>query len=205
MTIHRCRRSGLSAAGLLLALGLLAVAAAADGVGAVPRCGEFPAQADAQTRFSELGGSPRHAVGDLDGDRDGIVCEGLPAPYAAYATLGFNRKGGFLYGIASMPPVAEGEEHFPCLRGNHKGPFGARRLQVYRVRPGADQPIGGPLNAEAQPESGRLIWKASRATLLPGRYYVTFEAKIRVAPYGRNQCPGFRSREIPLPAPRLSR
>jgi hypothetical protein len=184
-----------------LAIAALFASAAAAGGAAVGSCSSFASQADAQARFAGLGGSPGHPVGQLDGDRDGIACEGLHGPYAAYATLGYNRKGGFLYGIASMPPVAGGE-HFPCLRGNHKGPFGARRLQVYRARAGADERIGDPLNAEAQPERGELLWKAPRATLVPGRYYVAFEAKMRVKPYGRNRCPGFRSREVPLPAPR---
>jgi len=165
-------------------------------------CAEFTAQADAQTRFAELGGSPAHAVGALDGDRDGIACEGLPGPYAGYATLGYNRRGGFLYGVVTMPAAPGGEERFPCLRGNPKGPLGPRRLNVYRVTADGDRAIlDQVVGAEARPESGRLLWKVPRVAIAPGRYYVAFTESIPLTPYGRSKCPGFRSRETTLPVP----
>jgi hypothetical protein len=168
-------------------------------------CAEFAAQADAQARFAELGGSPGHAIGDLDGDRDGIACEGLSGPYSGYATLGYNRRGGFLYGVVRMPVAPNGEERFPCLRGNPKGPKGPRRLNVYRVDPDGDRAIlDQVIAAEARPESGRLLWKEPRAGIAPGRYYVAFSESIPLTPHGRSKCPAFRSRETMLPAKRTS-
>jgi hypothetical protein len=200
------RRSRLRPALLALVSALLGAAAlASGGAASSPDCAEFAAQADAQARFAELGGAPGHAVGDLDRDRDGIACEGLHGPYAAYATLGYNREGGFLYGSAAMPAAPRAGEGFPCLRGNRKGPLGPRRLRVYRALPGRDRAIAGRVRTGADPVAGRLLWKVPRPALAPGRYYVVFEAAIRSSPYGRNPCPGFRSREVSLPAPRLSR
>jgi hypothetical protein len=187
---------------LLLTAAVLALAVCAGGAGAataVPGCAAFPSQAEAQGYFADLGGSPRHAVGNLDPDRDGVACEGRPGPYRPFATIGYNRRGDFFYGVATMPPAAGGDERFPCLYGNRKFPDGPRRLNVYKVQPGADKPIFGVLGAEARPESGRLLWKAERETVTPGTYYAAFEEKIRLSPYGDNQCPGFRSAEVALP------
>ena len=178
-------------------LGIWAVAAAA--VTPVPGCPSFSSQAEAQDYFADLGGSPRRPVGGLDGDRDGIACESLSGPYKPFATIGYNLKGKFFYGVASMPPAATGEERFPCLYGNRRFPDGPRRLNVYKVQPGADKPIFGILGAEAKPESGRLFWKADRDVVTPGRYYAAFEERIPLTPYGANECPGFRSGEIALP------
>jgi hypothetical protein len=174
-------------------------AATAKAVTPVSGCASLGNQAEAQDYFAELGGSPHRAVGDLDGDHDGIACEGLPGPYKPFATIGYNRKGGFFYGIASMPPAAGGGEGFPCLYGNRNFPDAPRRLNVYRVLPGPDKPLFGVLAAEARPESGRLLWKAEREVVAAGRYYAAFEEKIRLRPYGANECPGFRSGEIALP------
>ncbi|HEV7615129.1 MAG TPA: hypothetical protein VGO36_02745 [Solirubrobacterales bacterium] len=198
MAAHALSRICLPLLGLA-ALALLA--AAASGSAASPGCQEFSSQGDAQTVFIELGGSPGHAVGSLDPDRDGIACEGLPAPYAGHATIGYNRAGGFLFGTASMPAAASGEERFPCLQGNRRGPEGPRRLSVYRAQEGDDRPVLTGIGAEARPESGRLVWKAPRATIVPGRYYVAFAEAIPLTPYGRSQCPGFRSRQTWLPRP----
>jgi len=184
----------------IAALGLWAAVAVA--VTPVPGCSSFSSQAAAQDYFAELGGSPRRAVGDLDGDSDGVACEGLSGPYKPFATIGYNRKGGFFYGIASMPPAATGDERYPCLYGNRHFPDGPRRLNVYKVVPGPDKATFGVLGAEARPESGRLLWKAEREDVTPGSYYVGFEEKIRLSPYGANECPGFRSAEIALPQPR---
>ena len=189
----------------LAAVGLLPWTPGGSAPAASLSCVSFAAQADAQASFATRGGTPVRPVGDLDPDRDGIACEGLPAPYAGYATLGYNRKGGFLYGVASMPAAPDGEERFPCLRGNGKGPEGPRRLSVYRVDPGGDRRILGAIGAEARPESGHLVWKVDRATLVPGIYYVAFREAIPLTPYGRSKCPTFRSRQVRLPAPRPGR
>ncbi len=198
-------RPRLRLLGLVL-VALAGSAAAASGSSEVPLvCSAFSSQADAQIRYAELGGSAGHQVGDLDGDRDGIACEGRPVPYAGYATLGYNRKGGFFYGLASMPPAPSGKERFPCLQGNRRGPEGPRRLTVYRVRRGDDRPVLTGIGAEAKRDRGQLLWKAPRATIAPGRYYAAFAEAIPSTPYGRSECPAFRSRDVTLPAPRLSR
>jgi hypothetical protein len=183
------------------AIAALGLAAAAGAVTPVPGCASFASQAGAQDYFGRYGGSPSHAVGSLDPDRDGIACEGLGGPYKAYATIGYNRKGRFFYGVASMPPAAKGEEEFPCLYGNRHFPDGPRRLNVYKVQPGDDKPIFGVLAAEARPSSGRLLWKAERDAVTPGLYYAAFEERIPLKPHGANQCPGFRSAELALPQP----
>ena len=183
----------------IAALGLWAVAAGA--VTPVPGCASFASQAGAQDYFGRYGGSPSHPVGGLDPDRNGVACEGLGGPYKPYATIGYNRKGRFFYGVASMPPAAKGDEEFPCLYGNRHFPDGPRHLNVYKAQPGADKPIFGTLKAEARPESGRLLWKAERDAVTPGLYYVAFEERIPLKPYGANQCPGFRSAELALPQP----
>ena len=175
------------------------------GADGAPSCGDFSSQGDAQTLFAELHGSPGHPIGDLDGDRDGIACEGLPAPYSGYATLGYNRKGGFFYGVASLPAAPKGDERFPCLQGNRRGPEGPRRLSVFRVRRGDDRPVLVGVGAEAKRDSGELVWKEPRATITPGRYYVAFAESLPSTPYGRSECPSFRSRDVTLPAPRLRR
>jgi hypothetical protein len=185
----------LATGAALLAVSLLP----GSGAAATPGCPSFRSQAAAQEYLAELGGGPGRPVGALDDDRDGVACEELPGPYKAFATIGYNRRGGFFYGIASMPSAAQGEEGFPCLYGNRHFPDGPRRLNVYKVRPGADRPIFAPLGAEARPESGRLLWKAERDVIMPGLYYAAFEEKVPMSPYGANQCPGFRSREVALP------
>ena len=188
----------------LIAL-MVGVWAPSGGAETPPSCADFSSQGDAQALFAELHGGPGHPVGDLDDDRDGIACEGLSAPYAGYATLGYNRKGGFFYGVASMPVAPKDDERFPCLQGNHRGPAGPRRLSVYRVRRGDDRPVLVGVGAEAKRDSGELVWKAPRATIAPGRYYAAFAEAIPSTPYGRSECPAFRSRDVTLPAPRLRR
>ena len=65
----------------------------------------------------------------------------------------------------------------------------------------ADREIAGDVAAEAQPESGRLIWKAEKGSIVRGAYYAEFEPRIPLTPYGGNDCPGFRSRPTVLPPP----
>lgn len=198
MSVSLVRRAYIG----LIGTSLLALAAAfgapTGGADPAPSCSDFSSQGDAQAIFAEL-------QGPLDADRDGIACEGLSAPYTGYATLGYNRKGGFFYGAASLPAAPNGDERFPCLQGNRRGPEGPRRLSVYRVRRGDDRPVLVGVGAEAKRDSGDLVWKEPRATIAPGRYYVAFAESLPSTPYGRSECPAFRSREVTLPAPRLRR
>lgn len=163
-----------------------------------PPCTSYPNQADAQERSFAEGGSPAHDAGGLDDDGDGVACEGLPGPYAGYATIGYNRERKFLYGTASLPSEADGDG-FACLLGNRQFTDGTRRLTIYRSLPGPDKAISRPLKAEPRPGSGRLLWKLARDLTVTGRYYVVFEAQIHLSPYKPSNCPEFRSRKTSLP------
>jgi hypothetical protein len=147
-----------------------------------------------------MGGSPSRNVRGLDGDSDGVACEGLPGPYAGFATIGYHRARAFFYGAASMPATESG---FACLLGNRHYPEGPRQLRIYRVRPGADLAVSPVLGAEARPGSGRLLWKLEK-DLVPGHYYAAFEGRQAEAPYKPPECPEFRSRAVYLPRPRAS-
>ncbi len=189
--------------GLLLGLLLAALLAASQGAaaGGAPGCGSFATQAEAQEAFVAAGGTPSHPVGRLDPDHDGVACEQLPPPYQGYATIGYNRAHDFVYGTATMPSV--GPKGFACLYGNRHFPEAARKVIIYKVLPGEDKPLVGEYTgaAEARPESGRLLWRVDRSKLLPGRYYATFQERVRTHPYGANECPGFSSRPTELPRP----
>ena len=187
---------------LITALGAFALWAAASGAEAgAPGCPSFDSQAAAQTYFVDRGGGPGNAVGRLDPDGDGVACEGLGAPYQGFATIGYNRKRDFFYGVATMPPLAAGNGRFACLAGNRFDPEGPRRLGVYRLSPGGDVAVlgGHTRSAESRPDTGKLVWKADKASLLSGHYYVAFEAALRTSPYGPGPCPEFRSRPARLP------
>ncbi len=189
---------------LAIALAGLGVLAPADGgAAATPGCPSFASQAAAQTYFIAQGGSPKHHVGGLDPDRDGVACEGLGAPYQGYATVAYNKKRHFFYGVASMPPLAAGNGEFACLTGNRFEPESSRLLRIYRVKRGGDVAVLGSQtrSAEARKASGRLVWKADKRLSVPGRYYVAFEASIRTEPYSPTPCPEFRSRPTRLPSP----
>jgi hypothetical protein len=175
---------------------------AAQASPAAPGCASFSSQAEAQDRFGDLGGSPGQRVGSLDPDRDGVACEGLPGPYKGYATVAYSLRRGFFFGTASMP--REGGGGFACLEGNRHFDDGPRLLTLFRVRPGRDLTIRDEIGAAARPGSGRLLWKAEQDPIAPGRYYVVFEARQYISPYGPNQCPGFRSPEFALPKLRRS-
>ena len=183
----------------LAALALALMVPAAGGAGkAVPGCPSFSSQAEAQELFVELGGSGSRNASGLDGDGDGVACEGLSGPYAGFATIGYHRVRGFFYGAASMPATTEG---FACMSGNRSFPEGPRRLRVYRVRPGPDLAVSRLLRAEALEASGRLRWKLEKA-LVPGRYYAAFEERQPEGPYRPPECPGFSSAQVLLPQPR---
>jgi hypothetical protein len=170
------------------------------GAGA-PGCGSFASQEEAQAYFMEHGGTPRHHLGALDGDRDGVACEGLKGPFQGYATIGYNKEKRFFYGTASMPSMAPGSGEFACLYGNRHFPDAARRLRLFKVKPGDDKLLveARGHGTEAKPASGRLLWRVDQKTIVPGRYYVEFEERVSQSPYGRNLCPGFRSRATKLP------
>jgi hypothetical protein len=192
------KRLSLGLGGALWAIVLLLLAG--SGGAAVPRCPSFGSQAEAQESFLELGGTPGDDVGGLDGNGNGVACESLPGPYEGYATIDFNRRKGFLYGVATLPRTESG---FQCLLGNRYDPDTARRLNVYRERPGPDKAIlGDGIGTASDPNTGKLVWKAVKPGLPPGRYYAAFEARIAISPYGRNLCPGFDSRPALLPAPK---
>lgn len=182
---------------------LLAVGAAGSRAAAVPGCGAFKAQGDAQDAFLEAGGDPGRNVGRMDADRDGVACEELPAPFKGYATIGYNRKRQFIYGVVTMP-IPPAANVAPCMYGNKNFPDSSRRLNVFKVRSDGDKPLLGryKAGAEAQPEAGKLIWKVERPLVIPAKYYVSFDEKVRTSPYGRNPCPGFSSRPTLLPRPR---
>jgi Excalibur calcium-binding domain len=175
----------------------LVIAVPNPAAGTKPRagCPSFSSQAEAQDRFVLLGGTPSQNARGLDEDGDGVACEGLPAPYRGFATIGYHRGRGFFYGTATMPATESG---FACLFGNPQFPDGPRRLEVFLVRPGPDLSISRWLGAEARPESGRLLWRHHR-DLVPGRYYAAFEERQRETPFRPPECPGFASRETYLP------
>jgi Excalibur calcium-binding domain len=177
--------------------------AAPSGAASTRGCASFDSQAAAQAYFIEHGGGAGKAVGRLDGDRDGVACEGLKGPYQGFAGFGYNSRRRFFYGNAEMPSTVAGGDEFACLYGNRHFPEGPRRLNVYRVTPDGDKPLlrrKFGIGAEANPKTGHLVWKID-ARHAKGRYYMAFEERIRLHPYGPNECPAFRSRTIALPTP----
>ncbi len=192
----------LGLAGLLGAASLLALAG--NGAAAVPGCPSFGSQSEAQDAFVELGGSPRDHVGKLDSDHDGVACEGLSGPYKGYATIGYNREKQFFYGTATMPR-GSGKGGVHCLYGDRRGGNSPRKVHVFRITSSGDKPLlgdGYAGKAEALSASGRLLWKAEKAVPVAGRYYASFEERIRLTPYGRSECPSFSSQPTLLPRPR---
>lgn len=178
------------------AVAMLAIVASPSGGIAKPAgCSSVPSQAAGQERFLLLDGSPSRNAGGMDSDGDGVACEGLPGPYAGYATIGYHRGRGFFYGAATMPETADG---FACLAGNRSYPEGPRRLRIFRVRPGPDLVVSRLLGAAASASGGRLLWKLEKE-LVPGDYYAVFEERQREGPYRPPECPGFASRETRLP------
>lgn len=194
------RPSPLALVLTLVAVAVLAFAATASSAAATRGCASFKSQAQAQVYFIEEGGTIEHGVGLLDPDHDGVACEGSPGPFRGYATLGYNKKRDFFYGTVSMPPSPTGGE-FPCMIGNRHFPDAPRRLNVYKVNGDGDKAIFNQfgLGAEADPSSGRLIWRADRKTVIPGNYFAEFEEKARTTAYGGTECPAFRSPIVSLP------
>jgi hypothetical protein len=185
-------------AAIALAVAFACGALAASGSAKAPGCSSFKSQAAAQELFVQMGGGPARDVGNLDPDGDGVACEDRPGPNEGFATIGYNRAKRFFYGVATMP-ATESEDGFACLQGNRHYPDGPRLLKIYRVLRGGDRLISPDVGAEARPDSGRLLWKFDRKAVPPGRYYASFEEKIRPSPYAPSECPGFRSRASYLP------
>ena len=100
-------------------------------------------------------------------------------------------------------PAGNDGSGFPCLYGNRRFPDAPRKVDLYRITPRGDKPLIGEFQgkAEARPQSGRLLWKADVSGPPTGRYYVSFEARIPLRPYGPNECPGFSSQPTLLPRP----
>jgi hypothetical protein len=186
----------------LLAIACLALAIgfAESGVAAAPGCGSFASQAEAQERLLALGGSPSEPIPRLDPDRDGVACEGSPGPYKGYATVAYSSRQGFFHGTAAMPPESGGAG-FACLEGNRHFDDGPRLLTLLEARPGPDLVVRAEVPTATRPSSGRVLWKLEKAPIASGRYYVIFEERQPLTPYGPNQCPGFRSAEFSLPRP----
>lgn len=192
----------MGAVALAVIVGVVgALASAGGGTAAVPGCGSFDAQSDAQDVFIERGGSPKRNLGGMDPDRDGVACENLPGPYKGYATVGYNRKKQFFFGTATMPSGASGEP--ACMYGNRRYPDAARRVNLFRITPDGDKPLLGEYQGrtEARPAKGRLLWKAKRVRPARGLYYAEVEERIPLSAYGRVECPGFSSRPALLPRP----
>lgn len=186
---------------LAVVVAFLAFGALGSSGDSVRGCASFASQAEGQAYFMHLGGSPEQPLGELDPDHDGVACEGLTGPFQGYAAIGYNKKGGFFYGTASMPPNGPGSSEYVCLYGNRHFPDAPRRLHLFRVKSGSDRPLTTAFGhgAEAKPATGRLLWKVEQRTIVPGRYYVQFEERVSNSPYGKNPCPGFRSRAVQLP------
>jgi hypothetical protein len=169
----------------------------AGGAAAPRKCGFFESQADAQTYFQQRGGSPRHGVGSLDPDGDGVACEELDAPYIGFATVGYNRPRDFFWGALAMPRTGEGE--FACLEGNPHFADGPRLVRLMQEKPGRDRPLFHSVRTEVRKATGRLVWKVNVKLPGSGRYYARFAEKLRLRPFGPNECPAFRSRPAALP------
>ncbi len=192
----------LGALALVALASLLTLALAASGNAAVPGCAGYRSQGEAQDAFVGAGGGPGRNLGNLDPDRDGVACEALPAPYKGYATIGYNRKRQFFYGTATMPQATTSEGPYPCMFGDRIGDDAPRKVNVFRVTAGGDRALLGPsAGRTAQGPDGRLLWKADKPLPGPGRYYASFEERIRTDPYGPTDCPGFSSRPTLLPRP----
>jgi hypothetical protein len=128
-----------------------------------------------------------------------VACEELDGPYVGFATISYNRTRAFFWGAVAMPRTGEGEGEFACLAGNPHFADGPRLVKLMQERTGRDRQVFRSIGAEARKTTGRLVWKANVKLPAPGRYYAQFAEKVRLHPYGPNECPAFRSRPIALP------
>lgn len=197
------RPYGRSLAPLALLVALALWLPLGANAGGARGCGSFKSQAAAQHLFTDVGGGVKHGVGKLDRDHDGVACEELSGPYAGFATLGYNKKHDFFYGTVSMPAdPSGGRGYHPCMVGNSRLPDGPRRLNVYKVqRDGSRKPIfdQAGIGLEVRRTSGRMLWRADRRVVIPGRYYAELEPRAPNAADAVSDCPGFRSEVVKLP------
>lgn len=178
---------------------VLLVLPAGGGAAGSSRCTAFDTQADAQGYFISRGGSPRHGIARLDVDGDGVACEQLGRSYVGFATIAYNAPRDFFYGSIAMPRIPGGNGRYACLAGNPRFPKGPRLIRVMRVRPGPDRLVFRAIRAEVHPATGHLVWKADVELRVPGRYYARIAKKVRLHPFGPNQCPAFSTRSVALP------
>lgn len=192
----------LAAPAAALVAGLALAQSGGEASAAKQGCAGFQTQAAAQVALldSLAPGGERRSARSLDQDGDRVACEALGGPFAGYPTLGYNRREAFLYGFVRMPLNSTEEGPYPCLLGNSHFPDGPRLVHLFRVRDGEDALVSPEhgWGAQAEPEQGRLAWKAVKRPH-PGRYYLEVEERIPLTPYGANPCPGFRSPTFQLP------
>ncbi|HYH54610.1 MAG TPA: hypothetical protein VD761_10820 [Solirubrobacterales bacterium] len=197
------RRSWLAATAAAVVAGLALAQSGGEASAAKAGCAGYSSQAAAQVAFldSLAREDKQGPAPGLDPDRDRIACEGLDGPFAGYAMLGYNRRESFLYGFVRLPLNPTEEGRYPCLLGNRHFPDGPRLVHLFRVRDGEDLRISADhgWGAQAEPEQGRLAWKAEKPPLPAGSYYLEVEERIRLAPFGANLCPAFRSPTFQLP------
>jgi hypothetical protein len=196
-------RNRLAATAAAIAAGLALAQPGGEASAARQGCADFRSQAAAQVAFLDSlarQGNRRPAPG-LDPDGDRVACEGLDGPFAGYATLGYNRREAFLYGFVRLPLNPTEEGRYPCLFGNRHFPDGPRLVHLFRIRDGEDARISldHGWGTQAEPDRGRLVWKAKKRPLPAGRYYLEVEERIPLTPSGANRCPGFRSPIFRLP------
>jgi len=196
-----------AAAVLVLAAGTGEVAGKpARGKGKPARkCSSFANQAAAQDYFFKRGGSPRHKVGGLDPDRNGVACERLDPPYKGYVEAAYEERRRFFYGDIATPKGREGD--YPCLYKNTKKQI-TRRVIVYRVRRGKPNipllPKGGKERGADDASkgttrgggSGGLIWKLAPKGRIRGLFYVGVPQSESEKGGPIEDCPGFRSRAV---------
>lgn len=174
------------------------------------KCSSFANQAAAQDYFFKRRGSPRHKVGGLDPDRNGVACERLDPPYKGYVEAAYEERRRFFYGDISTPKGKEGD--YPCLYKNPNPLMKiTRRVSVFKVRRGKPDvplsPKGGKARGEDDTTSkgtapgggaGGLIWKVAPKGRIAGRFYVGVLRSETEKGGPAEDCPAFRSRVIRL-------
>lgn len=181
---------------------LVVLLPAGDAEGARPhpkrKCTSFPNQAAAQQYFFKRGGSPRRNFGGLDPDHNGNACDNygrssLGSPVSGFATIGYNKRGGFLYGKILTPRITTlfGRKYGCQYDGDGSG---KRRVSVYRLGGRHATRIVGPNKGTAPTgKPGVLIWK-QLVHGARGRFFVQVEEPMSGL-IGKS-CKGFRSRAI---------
>ena len=198
-------RPEMRRASLALGEALGAIASSSPSPAAAPRrrrsARRSASQAEAQEAFLDLGGKPGNDVGGLDGNGNGVACEALPGPYEGYATIGFNVRKGFLYGVATLPlhrerlPVPARQ---PLRPGN--GAPGERLPRAPRSRQSdprrRDRHGRRPEHRQDRLESGQIGPPVQAATTSPSRR----ESRLRRT--GATSAPASTPGRPLLPAPK---